>query len=101
MLGFMFFAVETVEQGSKVFDLPAEREHLHFFVAQSAFQILELTQDFSQFALHREWALGALFAASHGDIVKAFTGLREEERVRIFEGESASHAGFRDDVSVT
>ena len=100
MFGFALFAIETFEQGTEVFDLAAQSEDAHFFFAQGAFEILELTQDFAQFALHRQRAFRALFASGNRDVVEAFAGLGEEEGVGIFEREAAGHAGFRDDVSV-
>jgi hypothetical protein len=100
MFGFALFAVETIEQGSEIFDFAAEGEDAHFFFAQSAFEIFELAQNFAQFALHRKRALGALLASGDGDVVEAFAGLREEESVRIFEGKAARYVGSGNDVAV-
>ena len=99
MFGFALFAVEAVEQGSEFFDFAAQGEHTHFFVAQGAFQIFELAQDFAQFALHRQRAFGALLAAGDGDVVKAFARLRKEERVGIFECETAGDVRLRERCS--
>jgi hypothetical protein len=93
MFGFALFAVEAIEQGSEVLDFAAQGEHAHFFVAQGAFEIFELAQDFAQLALHRERAFGALLASGDGDVVEAFAGLGEEKRVRIFECQAARDVG--------
>ena len=100
MLGFALFAVQTIEQGTEVFDFAAQGEHAHLFVAQSTFEIFELAEDFAQFTLHREWAFRALFASGNGDVVEALAGLGKEEGVGIFESQAAGHVGFGNDVAV-
>jgi len=76
MFGFALFAIEALQQGSEVLDFSAECEHAHLFVAQCAFQIFELAENFAQLALHGKRAFGALFAAGDRDIVKALARLR-------------------------
>ncbi len=100
MLGFALFPIEAFQQGSQFLDLAPEGKHAAFFVTQGAFQVVELAQDFAQLALHRKRPFGALFSASHGDIVEAFAGLRKKESIGIFEGQPARYIGFRNDVSV-
>ena len=97
---FAFFAFEAVEQGSEVFDFAAQGQDAHFFMAQRLFQISELAQNVAQFALHRKRAFGALLASGDGHVVEAFTGLREEERIGIFQRQLAGKGGIGNDVAV-
>ncbi len=100
MLGLALFAFETIQQGSEVFNFPAEREHSHLFFAQSALQVFELPQNFAKLALHRKRALGALFSTCDRHVVEAFSRLREEKRVGIFESQATCGIGAGNDVAV-
>src|ERR1700757_4451074 len=99
MLGFAFFTVETIEQGTELFDFSAQSEDTHFFLAQGTLQIFQLAQHFPQVTLHRKWAFSALLASSHGDIVEALASLGKKERIGIFERQAASHVRFGNDVA--
>src|SRR5262252_2350215 len=100
MLDFALFAFEALEQGRELADFPAQCEDMGFFAAERSFEILYLTHDVSQFALHRERSFRALLAACNSDIVEAFTRLREEEGVRIFERQIAGRIRLGNDVTV-
>src|SRR5580704_3976449 len=100
MIGFPLFTFQAFQQGSEVFNLAGEREHSHLFFAESALQVFELPENFAELALHRKRAFGALFAAGDGHVVEAFSGLREEERVGILEGESTRRLGTGNNVAI-
>ena len=65
----------------------------HLFIAQGAFEILQLAQDFAQLALHRKRAFRALLSAGDGHVVETLAGLGEEEGVGIFERQAAGDVG--------
>src|SRR5260370_24146638 len=100
MFGLSLFGFQAFQMGSEVLNSPAKREHSHCFFTQSALQIFELAKNFAELALHRKRTCGALFAACDGYVVEAFSGLREEERVRIFQRETARNVGTGNDVAV-
>ncbi len=98
--GFAFFAIQTIEQGTELFDFAPQGKHTHFFIAQGTLEIIELAENFTQLALHRQRAFGALFATSNGHVVEALAGLGEKERIRIFQCQTTSHVRFGNDVAV-
>jgi hypothetical protein len=83
VFGLSLLAFEAIEKRREVSNFPAERQHSHFFLTKSALEILNLPQNFPEFALHRKRALGTLFAAGDSHVVEAFSGLREKKRVGI------------------
>ena len=99
-LGLALLAFETIEQGSKLFNFAAQREHSISSSRKRALQIFQLAQHIAQFALHGKRPFGALFAAGDGDVVKAFPGLREEKRIRIFQRQSPRHVRIGHDVAI-
>src|SRR5436309_2622309 len=100
MFSLSLFSIQSFQKGSKVFDLVSEGERSSLFFPQRPLQIFHLPQDFAQLALHRQRSLSALFATSHGDIVKALSTLREEKRVGIFERQTSRHADLGNDISI-
>ena len=100
MFSLTLFAFQAFQQGSEVFNFPAEREHSHLFFAESALQVFQLPKNFAEFALHRKRAFGALFATGDRHVVEAFSRLREEECVGVFERESTRGVGAGNDVAV-
>jgi len=73
MFGFALFAFQTFQQGTELFDFPAQREHPHLFVAQSALQVFELAEYVAQFSRFMEKrAFRALFAACNRHVMETF-----------------------------
>src|ERR1700683_1865820 len=100
MLSFPLFTLKTFQQRSEIFNFAAKRKHSHFLLAESALQLFELPKHFAKIALHRKWSFGALFAAGNGYVMKAFSGLREEECIRILKCEPACGIGAGNDIAV-
>jgi len=100
MFGFALFAFQTFQQGTELFDFPAQREHPHLFVAQSALQVFELAEYVAQFAFHGERAFRALFAACNRHVMETFASLRQEECVGVFESQTARGIRSGNDVTV-
>ncbi len=99
-LGLALLVFETLKQVSEFSDIAAQRRDVSFLLADGALQFTHLEQHLAQLALHRQRTLAALLAAGNGDVVEAFTGLREEEGIRIFQRESAAYFGVGHDVAV-
>ena len=100
MFGLPLFTLQTIQQGREFLDLASQRQNLHLLRCDGPFQIFDLPKHFPKFALHRERSFGTLLAASHRYVVEAFAGLRQEERVRIFQGQAARDTGLGHDIPV-
>ena len=83
-----------------IFDFPAQREHLHFFVTQRLFQFSSQTKHIAQLTLHRQRAFGSLLASCNGHIVEALAGVREEKRIWIFQSQFFGERRIRHQVSI-
>src|SRR5450432_829511 len=95
------FAFEPIEQGSELLDLASQGEHARFFMAQSLFKFAQQTRDIAQLSFHRKRTFGTLFPSGYRHIVEALSGLREKERVGIFQRQLAAQFWIRHDVSIT
>src|SRR6202521_6353604 len=82
-LSFSLLRLDPVESRSQFLDLAAQGQYAHFVIAQRRLQIAQQTHYVSQFALHRQRALGPLLAPSAGPLMEALTRLRKEKRVGV------------------
>ncbi len=97
---FALLVFQPLDQLRQVSDFACDRSDEGLLLADGALQFAHLQQHIAQFALHRERALAALFAAGDGHVMEALARSREEERIRIFQRERASDFGIGHDVPV-